>query len=46
MPGNVTMFFSAIIPIAMFDVLESEMFSPRRVINFDDEDENGGDIYD
>jgi len=45
-PGNVTMFFSAIIPIAMFDVLESEELSPRRIMNFDDEDENGGDIFD
>jgi hypothetical protein len=45
-PGNVTMFFSAIIPVAMFDVLESEELSPRKLLDFDDEDENGGDIFD
>jgi len=27
-PGNVSMLFSAIIPIAMFDVLENETLNP------------------
>jgi len=45
-PGNVIMFFSAIIPIAMFDVLESEELSPRKVFNFMPEEVNGEDIFD
>ena len=45
-PGNVSMLFSAIIPIAMFDVLENDEINPTTIFDFDGVEEQGEDIFD
>ena len=34
-PGNVTMIFAIIIPIAMFDVLDNDTYNYSTLFNFD-----------
>jgi len=46
LPGNVNMFFSILIPIVMFDIIDSE-WSTELVFTFDfeNEEENAKDMH-